>query len=121
MRYLKVAGAALNQTPLDWPGNRARVASAIAQAKSAGVQVLCLPELCLSGYGCEDAFHGEWVAEESLRSLKALLPETRGIAVAVGLPLIHRQNLYNTAALLVDGRLAGFFAKQVLAGYGVYY
>ncbi len=121
MRYLKVAGAALNQTPLDWPGNRAHVAEAIAQAKAEGVQVLCLPELCLSGYGCEDAFHGEWVAEESLRSLKALLPETRGIAVAVGLPLIHRQNLYNCAALLVDGRLAGFFAKQVLAGYGVYY
>ncbi|HKI98999.1 MAG TPA: NAD(+) synthase [bacterium] len=121
MRYLKVAGAALNQTPLDWKGNRARIVEAIHAAQAEGVQVLCLPELCISGYGCEDAFHGEWVAEESLRSLAAILPETRGIAVAVGLPIIHRQNLYNTAALLVDGRLAGFFAKQVLAGYGVYY
>jgi NAD+ synthase (glutamine-hydrolysing) len=121
MHYLKIAGAALNQTPLDWAGNRARILAAIAQARAQRVQVLCLPELCISGYGCEDAFHGEWVAEESLRSLKAILPETRHIAVAVGLPLIHRQNLYNCAALLVDGRLAGFFAKQLLAGYGVYY
>ncbi|NIR97046.1 MAG: NAD+ synthetase, partial [Gammaproteobacteria bacterium] len=121
VHYLKVAGAALNQTPLDWEGNRARIVEAIRQARAAGVQVLCLPELCVSGYGCEDAFHGEWVAEESLRSVAQLLPETRGLAVAVGLPLIHQQNLYNCAALLVDGRVAGFFAKQVLAGYGVYY
>mgnify|MGYP001614485170 CR=1 FL=1 len=61
MRYLKVAGAALNQTPLDWPGNRARIVEALRAARAEGVQVLCLPELCISGYGCEDAFHGESV------------------------------------------------------------
>ena len=121
MEYLKVGGAALNQTPLDWKGNRANILTAIGQAREEGVQVLCLPELCISGYGCEDAFHGEGVAEQSLESLRAILPETAGIAVAVGLPLLHQQHLYNCAALLADGRLAGFSAKRLLAGYGVYY
>jgi len=121
MRYVKVAGAALNQTPLDWPGNRAHILAAIRAARAEGVHVLCLPELCISGYGCEDAFHGESVAAQAARELTALLPETRGIAVAVGLPVIHGGALYNCAALLVDGALAGLAAKRVLAGDGVYY
>jgi NAD+ synthase (glutamine-hydrolysing) len=121
LRYLKVGGAALNQTPLDWPGNARRIGEAIAAARREGVHVLCLPELCISGYGCEDAFHGEDVARQALRSLKDLLPLTQGIAVAAGLPVIHGQNLFNCAAMMVDGRLAGFAAKRVLAGYGVYY
>ena len=121
MRFLKVGGAALNQTPLDWRGNRARILQAIALARDAGVQVLCLPELCISGYGCEDAFHGESVAAQAWESLREILPATGGLAVAVVLPLIHQQQLFNAAALLVDGRLAGLAAKRVLAGYGVYY
>ncbi len=121
LRYVKVGGAALNQTPLDWPGNVLRIIAAIEEARSQGVHVLCLPELCLSGYGCEDAFHGEAVAAYALRSLKEILPHTKGIAVAVGLPVIHGPHLYNCAAMLVDGRLAGLAAKRVLAGYGVYY
>lgn len=121
MHHLKAAGAALNQIPLDWRGNRERIVQAIRMARKEQVQVLCLPELCISGYGCEDAFHGESVAERSLESLRLILPETKGIAVAVGLPLLHDQRLFNCAAMLVDGRLAGFAAKQVLAGSGVYY
>ncbi|MEM6959844.1 MAG: nitrilase-related carbon-nitrogen hydrolase, partial [Myxococcota bacterium] len=47
----------LNQTPLDWSGNEARIVAAIAEARRRGATVLCLPELCISGYGCEDMFH----------------------------------------------------------------
>jgi len=121
MRYLKVAGAALNQTPLDWEGNRRRIVAALHEARARQVQVLCLPELCISGYGCEDAFHGESVAATALESLAAILPETKGIVAALGLPLIHEGQLFNAAALAVDGALAGLVAKRVLAGYGVYY
>ncbi len=120
-RYVKVGGAALNQTPLDWVGNARRIVAALAEARRQGVRVLCLPELCISGYGCEDAFHGAAVARQSLASLRELLPHTAGIAAAVGLPVVHDGHLYNCAALVVDGRLAGFAAKRVLAGYGVYY
>ncbi|MCZ6533571.1 MAG: NAD(+) synthase [SAR324 cluster bacterium] len=121
MQFIKVAGAALNQVPLDWPGNRGRIVEAIRMARREQVQLLCLPELCISGYGCEDAFHGESVAEQSMESLRLILPETKGLAVAVGLPLIHDHLLYNSAAMLVDGKLTGLAAKKVLAGSGVYY
>src|SRR4051812_19177061 len=56
MKLLRVAAATLNQTPLDWDGNRTHIISAIEEARAERVSVLCLPELCISGYGCEDAF-----------------------------------------------------------------
>ncbi|MDZ7618720.1 MAG: nitrilase-related carbon-nitrogen hydrolase, partial [Patescibacteria group bacterium] len=58
MSRIRVAAAVLNQTPLDWSGNQARILEAVERARAAGSQVLCLPELCITGYGCEDAFHG---------------------------------------------------------------
>ncbi|MDH5752655.1 MAG: NAD(+) synthase [Deltaproteobacteria bacterium] len=118
---LIVGGAALNQTPLDWKGNRENILAAIELAREEGVQVLCLPELCLTGYGCEDAFHGEWVSRMALQGLMDIAPATRGMAVAIGLPVVHNGQLFNCAALVADGRVAGLTAKRVLAGYGVYY
>ncbi|MCH7476796.1 MAG: NAD(+) synthase [SAR324 cluster bacterium] len=118
---MKVAGAALNQTPLDWFGNRRRIVEALRLARREQVQVLCLPELCITGYGCEDTFHGSSVAARALDSLKLILPESRGLVAALGLPLIHDEHLFNAVAVLVDGQLEGFAAKKVLANYGVHY
>ena len=56
MRLLKVSAAALNQTPLAWDNNKSNILAAIAAARRNQVGILCLPELCITGYGCEDAF-----------------------------------------------------------------
>ncbi len=56
MQLVKVGAAVLNQTPLAWDGNRANIVAAIEAARHEGVSILCLPELCITGYGCEDAF-----------------------------------------------------------------
>ncbi|MGF1532835.1 MAG: NAD(+) synthase [Bernardetiaceae bacterium] len=121
MQLIKVGGAALNQTPMDWAGNLSRIRAAIHQAQSEGVSILCLPELCLSGYGCEDMFYSENVLRRSLDGLFALLPETKNLIVCLGLPLMFRNRTFNAAALVVDGRIAGFAVKQYLAGNGIHY
>jgi NAD+ synthase (glutamine-hydrolysing) len=121
VKLVKVGAAVLNQTPLDWDGNRARIERAIAMARADRVSVLCLPELCISGYGCEDEFHSPGLQETALEVLLEIAPATSGMIACVGLPLFYNRALYNTAALLVDGRLAGFVAKRNLPGDGVYY
>ncbi|MBN2507661.1 MAG: NAD(+) synthase [Verrucomicrobia bacterium] len=121
MRLLKVAAAVLNQTPLDWNGNRQRILGAIAQARAQQASVLCLPELCITGYGCEDAFQSPNTMRQAWRVLEELLPATRGLIVSFGLPLLYRHGLFNCAALAVDGRIAGFVAKRFLAGEGIHY
>jgi NAD+ synthase (glutamine-hydrolysing) len=121
VKPIKVAAAIVNQTPLDWDGNQARLVAAIRGARAAGVSVLCLPEMCISGYGCEDAFMGSGVAAEAQRVLFELLPETVGMVVTFGVPLLYRNALFNTAALVVDGQITGFAAKRFLAGDGIHY
>lgn len=121
MDPIKVAGASLNQTPLDWDGNLENIKKAIQVAKAENVDLLCLPELCITGYGCEDAFLADWVVDEALNQLNLLLPYTNGIAVAVGLPLRHNGKLYNCACLLSEGKILGIVAKQHLPNEGVHY
>jgi NAD+ synthase (glutamine-hydrolysing) len=121
MKLIKVAAASLNQTPMDWRGNLARALEAVGQARSQGASVVCLPELCLSGYGCEDTFLAPDTLRQSVGSLKALLPATRGLVVTAGLPWMVQNAVFNVAALIVDGRLCGLVAKQHLAGDGIHY
>ena len=121
MRLIHVGAAVLNQTPLDWDGNLANIRQAIEEAKKRGVSVLCLPELCLPGYGCDDFFHAAGVQEMSLDLLGELLPASRGLIVSIGLPVLYRKALFNCAAVLCDGELLGFVAKRYLPGDGLYY
>jgi NAD+ synthase (glutamine-hydrolysing) len=118
---LKVGAAALNQTPLDWKGNEANIRAALQAAKAEGVQVLCLPELCISGYGCEDAFYTSSVINRSLDILFRLAPATEGLVACLGLPLRLRNKTYNAAAIVADGKVLGFVLKQHLPNYGVFY
>jgi NAD+ synthase (glutamine-hydrolysing) len=121
MTRIRVGAAVLNQTPLGWSNNRANVARAIEAARQEEVRVLCLPELCITGYGCEDAFHSTGLQKTAVDVLHDLLPETGGMIVSLGLPLLHRSALFDAACLVLDGRILGFVAKRFLAGEGLHY
>ena len=118
---MRIAGAALNQIPFDWTNNLRTIGAAIAQAKAAGVELLCLPELCLTGYGCEDLFLSDWLPASALMHLQTIRPLTEGICVVVGLPVRLQHRTYNVAAVLRDGDILGFAAKQFLANDGIHY
>jgi NAD+ synthase (glutamine-hydrolysing) len=102
---MRLAGAALNQIPFDWENNIQNISVAIEQAKAAGVELLCLPELCLTGYNCEDLFLSDWLPASALAHLQKIRPLTQGICVVVGLPVRLHQATYNTAAVLRDGEI----------------
>jgi NAD+ synthase (glutamine-hydrolysing) len=121
MKLIKVAAAVVNQTPLAWDGNRDNILAALEAARREGVSVVCFPELCISGYGCEDAFHGPSVPEMAWRVLREILPATQGMIVSVGLPVSYRNALFNCACMISDARILGFTAKRFLAGDGLHY
>ncbi|MBI5774170.1 MAG: NAD(+) synthase [Verrucomicrobia bacterium] len=121
MKLIKVGAAALNQTALDWENNQRNILGAIREARAARVSILCLPELAITGYGCEDAFHSPSVHQIAWEVLQEILPATKGIIVAVGLPVFHQNALFNTACVVANGKIIGFTAKQNLAGDGIHY
>ncbi|WP_205504087.1 NAD(+) synthase [Rufibacter psychrotolerans] len=118
---MKLAGAALNQTPLDWDNNLRNIKSAIEQAKEQNVDLLCLPEMSIPGYGCEDLFLSEWVALECFERLLEIKEWCDGVIVCVGLPIRLNNTTYNTACVIKDRQILGFTAKQFLANDGVHY
>lgn len=122
MKTLVLAAAALNTTPKDWAGNRAKILTALEEARRRRVHFVCLPELAITGYGCEDEFHAPYVAELALAILERdIVPAVVGLGAAVGLPLSFGGSTYNVIAMIYDGTLLGFTAKQNLAGDGIHY
>ena len=121
MRFIKVGVACLNQTPLDWQGNLNNIKAVLAQAKKEEVQILCLPELALTGYGCEDGFFSRGIQQYASQLLLSILPETENIITNIGLPIFKDGRLYNGAALISNKRILGFYLKRTLPGDGVHY
>ena len=121
MKLLKVAAGVLNQIPLAWEHNKQNIINAIAEAQRQEVSLLCLPELCISGYGCEDAFFAQNTMDQSIESLLDIVQHTNDIAVALGLPMRHNNRTFDVACLIANKRILGFVVKQYLANNGVHY
>ncbi|MCO6357991.1 NAD(+) synthase [Roseivirga pacifica] len=121
MRSYRIAGATVNQTPLDWSNNIAHLKQVIKLAKEAKVEILCLPELAITAYGCEDLFLSEWLPEKAKSFLPALIAETEGILTTLNLPVRHEGKLYNCSVVVQNKAILGVYAKQYMALDGVHY
>jgi NAD+ synthase (glutamine-hydrolysing) len=120
-RILKIGGATLNQIPFDWNNNVSNILEAIALAKKDGVKILCLPELCITGYGCEDLFLSDWLSEKAFQKLVEIATHCKGITVDIGLPVRFDGITYNGVALVHDQKILGITLKQNLPREGVHY
>lgn len=118
---LRIAGGTVNQTPLDWTHNTQNIVAAIAEARANRVNILCLPELCITGYGCEDLFLSDWVPAKAWEQLQQIRTHCADITVAVGLPLQIDGVTYNGACVIHDAAIVGITCKQYLARDGVHY
>jgi NAD+ synthase (glutamine-hydrolysing) len=118
---MRIAGATVNQIPLDWKNNLENIAEAIRMAKEKNVRILCLPELCLTGYGCEDLFLSEWLSEKAWKKLHEIVPLCDNITVSIGLPVKYNGQTYNAACVISNRQILGITLKQNLAKDGVHY
>jgi NAD+ synthase (glutamine-hydrolysing) len=122
MSMLRLAGATLNQTPLDWEGNTARVLDAIDQARQQQADILSFQELCISGYGCEDLHLSEWLSERAWSALEQVIARCDDdMIVCIGLPVRIEDKTYNGACVIHRQRVLGITLKQNLARDGVHY
>ena len=121
MRSYRIGGATVNQTPLDWKGNVQRLKAVMAEARESKVEILCLPELSLTGYGCEDLFLSQWLPQKALSFVPELLAETEGLLTTINIPIRHKGLLYNCSVVVQDKSILGIYAKQYMALDGVHY
>ena len=118
---LRIGGATVNQTPIDWDNNVANIIAAIEEARKNEVRILCFPELCLTGYGCEDLFLSDWLSEKAWIHLQTILPHCVSMTACIGLPIRMNGITYNGVCVIHDQKIIGITLKQNLARDGVHY
>ncbi len=118
---VKVAAVSLHTTPLDFNGNTKSILSALQSEACLHSDFILFPELCISGYGCEDAFYKESLWKRSWESLDSIRAATKDKIVIVGLPVFHRSFLYNCVAILAHGKIIALVPKLNLANTGIHY
>jgi NAD+ synthase (glutamine-hydrolysing) len=93
------------------------------RAEQAGVKVLVMPELGLTGYTCGDLFYQETLLRGAEQALATVLEATRNLEVvtAVGLPVRTHNKLYNCTAIIQKGLILGVVPKAHIPNYGEFY
>lgn len=119
MNQLRLALAQLNPTVGDLTGNRARAVEALHQARQLGADLVVFPELYITGYPPEDLLLKPQFVTAAGEAVSSLLPETKGLIAIIGFPHFDR-DVYNSAAVMADGKLLGIYNKNYLPNYGVF-
>lgn len=120
MAVIRIAQAQINPTVGDLNGNVERIAHWVERARDIGADIVTFPELALCGYPPEDLLMKCGFLDDNRIALKELIPRCSGITAVIGFPHLEDGKVYNAAALIHDGRLAGIYHKVELPNYGVF-
>ena len=119
MRTLRMGMAQMNMTVGDLEGNTGKMLQYIERARSLDVDLLCFPEMAITGYPPEDLLlRGDFITA-NLEALQQLAQASRRMTMIIGF-VDAGDDLYNAAAVVSDGRLTGVYHKHYLPNYGVF-
>lgn len=121
--FVRVAAAVPQMRVADCHFNAFQIKEQISEAVRESVQVICFPELSVTGYTCGDLFFTQQLQQDALHCLEEICAYTRNqpIIVLVGAPLKVDNNLYNCAFVMTDGEVIGVVPKVNLPNTGEFY
>ena len=121
--FLKVAAATPKIRVADPLWNAQAVCRSLDECFEKRAKIIVLPELCLTGYTCNDLFLQERLLDSAQDALKLVIAHTKGhdSLVFAGLPLEVGARLYNVAAAIQDGRLLALIPKRHIPNYAEFY
>ena len=121
--FLRVAAATPKIAVADCAYNAQNVMDCVEKAWERQAKLIVFPELCLTGYTCNDLFLQDRLLDGAKEGLAKILDFSKGkeIVISVGLPVLLGQKLYNVAAVLLDGKLLGLVPKLNIPNYSEFY
>jgi len=119
MTHLRIALAQINVTVGDVTGNTGKIIAAIEQARAVGADLVVFPELAVPGYPPEDLLLKPSFIAANRAALDQIAAATGGLTAIVGFADAG-DDIYNAAAILHAGQLAGIYRKHYLPNYGVF-
>ena len=87
------------------------------------IQITVFPELCITGYTCQDLFEQDILLEETEKSLNKILDYTNNLDIIciIGMPIKAENQLFNTAVVIQKGKILGIVPKTFIPNYGEFY
>lgn len=121
--FIKVAAATPEIHVADCAFNADNILALCREANEKGVQAVCFPELCLTGYTCSDLFLHNILLDGAKQQLLRIAGETAemDMLIVVGLPVRVGGTLYNCAAFLHKGNILGMIPKRNIPNYTEFY
>lgn len=123
--FVKVAAGTPKIRVADCRYNAEQIFTLMREAAAQGVRVLCLPELCLTGYTCGDLFLQDTLLSGAEEGLSTILEATKNLdmVTALGMPIRVKwdNKLYNCAVVIHKGEILGIVPKNHLPNYGEFY
>lgn len=121
--FIKVAAMTPKIKVADPIYNAGQICEKLKEAYEKKAKIIVFPELCITGYTCQDLFLQDLLLKEALLALQKIAAYTNGqdALVFVGLPVERGQKLYNVAAALRDGKVLGMVPKTCIPNYGEFY
>lgn len=121
--FVKCAIANFNSRLSNPESATEKIRNLVCRANGKNVKVLIFPELCLTGYTCQDLFGYPQLLETVKKSLKDLefLSYGHDMLFVVGAPISVSDTLYNCAVVIQDGKIRGIVPKQYLPNSGEFY
>ena len=121
---MKIALGQINPTVGDFSGNAAKIIEYAQRAKSEGVGLVLFPELSVCGYPPRDLVERPSFVRQNRESAERIAAATAGIAVICGMVTPANsdtgKSVMNSAALLLDGKIAFIQSKMLLPTYDVF-
>jgi len=119
LKRLRLGMAQVNTVVGDFAGNTQKILEAVNRARSLAVDLLTFPELAICGYPPEDLLLKPQFIEQNVRCLSRVVDASSGLAVVVGF-VDAREDIYDAAAVIYDGKMVGVYHKIYLPNYGVF-
>lgn len=117
---VRIGLAQINCTVGDLTGNCGKIEEYIERSRKAGVDIVCFPELAITGYPPEDLLLKPQFISDNLRAVEQVAGRVRGLTAVVGFVDAGRRGIYNAAAVIYDGRIRGIHHKKYLPNYDVF-
>ena len=121
--FIKVAAGTPQVTVADCKANTRAILEVIREMETQHAKLMVLPELCITGYTCQDLFLQRRLLDSAWESLLTIAEETADVdaLIFVGLPMRMNGKLYNVAAALCGGHLLGLVPKAYIPNYSEFY
>ncbi|MAU24693.1 MAG: NAD+ synthase [Dehalococcoidia bacterium] len=120
MSDIKISINQINTKVGSLHSNTTKIVQKIIEASNKNCDIVCFPELSITGYPPEDLVLSDTFINNNIHALNQIIDHTNNITAIVGFIDKKNDEIYNSAAVISDRKLIAVYRKNKLPNYGVF-